>query len=102
MGAGRDAKEAAELEAKIKRVQEEADRLAKEDAQRRRDTHDRKVKDCIATWDKQMAERAKDDALTKDEDARQLEIFKKQLDDGIRADKEKEEKRRKAREDQDK
>merc|ERR1711920_91420 len=100
--AGRDAKEAAELEAKIKRVQEEADRLAKEDAKRRRETHDRKVKDCIATWDKQMAERAKDDALTKEEDARQLQIFKKQLDDGVRADKEKEEKRRKAREDQDK
>lgn len=98
----RDAKAAADLEAKIKRVTAEADRLAKEDSQRRRDTFDRKMKDCVTTWDKQMAERAKDDVLTKEEDAKQLDIFKKQLDDGLAADAAKEEKRRLAREEQDK
>merc|ERR1712060_717575 len=100
--AGRDAKEAAELEAKIKRVQEEADRLAKEDAERRRSTHAKKVQHCVETWDKQLDERAKLNEVKKEEDAKQLAIFKKQLEDGLRADREKEEKRRKDRENQDK
>merc|ERR1712151_1276755 len=57
--AGRDAKEAADLEAKIKRVQGEADRLSKEDAERRRTTHAKKVQNCKETWDKQLVERDK-------------------------------------------
>merc|ERR1712190_241997 len=100
--AGRDAKEAAELEAKIKRVQEEADRLSKEDAERRRTTHAKKVQNCKETWDKQLVERDKINEIKREEDAKQLAIFKKQLEDGLRADREKEEKRRKDRENQDK
>lgn len=99
--AARDAKDAADLEAKIKRIQEEANRAAAEDAKRRQDNHNAKVKDMIAVRQRQIEERGKDDELERQADKKMLERFKQQLDDMKREEAEKQEKRRKAREDLD-
>jgi hypothetical protein len=100
--ADRDAKDQADLEAKIKRIQEEAARRAQEDAKNRMDKHNAKVKDMCEVREKQIEERARADEWRKEEDARQLALFKEQLEDMRREEREKEEKRRKAREELDK
>merc|ERR1712178_64279 len=53
--AERDAKDAADLEAKIKQIQDDANRRAMEDNQRRLDIHNAKVKDMVETRQRKMA-----------------------------------------------
>merc|ERR1711862_812631 len=100
--AEKDAQDAADLDAKIKKIQEDAARAAAEDAKRRQDSHNAKVKDMLDTRQRQIAEQKKSEEWRKEEDLRQLGIFKQQVEDMRREDAEKEEKRRKAREDLDK
>jgi len=97
----RDDKEAAELAARIKRVQEEGERMSKEDAERRRNEHDRKVKDMMTVRAKQVKEYHAQGVLDKEAGRKQAIIFQEQLDEGKAMDAAKAEKRRKAREDQD-
>merc|ERR1711988_2073913 len=91
----------ADLEAKIKKIQEDANRAAMEDARNRHDTHQRKVNDMIATRKKQIADKNKDDAEEKLEGQRQAQKFREEVEENNRKEREKEEKRRKAREDMD-
>eukprot|EP00928_Gymnodinium_smaydae_P070855 TRINITY_DN54606_c0_g1_i1.p2 TRINITY_DN54606_c0_g1~~TRINITY_DN54606_c0_g1_i1.p2 ORF type:complete len:609 (+),score=202.76 TRINITY_DN54606_c0_g1_i1:182-2008(+) len=100
--AERDAKEEAALQARIKRVQEESDRKAKEDAERRRTEHEKKVQDMLATRARQIQERAKEDLVEQAAGKKQAQIWKEQLEAGLRKDADEAEQRRKAREDQDK
>lgn len=105
IGAGiadRDAKAEAALQAKIKRVQEESDRLAKEDADRRRDEHNRKVREMMKSLDQQMHQREMDMELEREDGKKQAEVFRQQLDEGNRVEQAKQEARRKAREELDK
>eukprot|EP00441_Pelagodinium_beii_P038185 CAMPEP_0197650822 /NCGR_PEP_ID=MMETSP1338-20131121/31173_1 /TAXON_ID=43686 ORGANISM="Pelagodinium beii, Strain RCC1491" /NCGR_SAMPLE_ID=MMETSP1338 /ASSEMBLY_ACC=CAM_ASM_000754 /LENGTH=569 /DNA_ID=CAMNT_0043225305 /DNA_START=32 /DNA_END=1741 /DNA_ORIENTATION=+ len=95
--AGRDARMEAELEAKIKRVQEESDRAAKEDADRRKADRDGKVKDMIDTLGKQMQLLKEQATKDKEDGVKQAEIFKKEFADGLAADQAKEEAARQAR-----
>jgi len=100
--ADRDAKDAADLEARIKAVQEASNRKAMEDARRKQDTHDRLTREMVATLDDQMAARGRDDVEVKAADKRQMLIYAKEHEDSKRAEAEKLEKRRLARENQDK
>merc|ERR1719240_1495610 len=99
--AERDAKDAADLEAKIKKIQEDANRAAMEDARNRHDTHQRKINDMVATRKKQIADKHRDDAAEKLEGERQAQKFRDDVAEDNRKAKEKEDRRRKAREDQD-
>lgn len=96
--AGRDARIEAELQEKIKRVQEEADRVSKEDRQRRATNHAKKVQEMVATLDDQMRERELAKVADKEADLKQAIKFKEEFEEGLRKDKAAEEKRRKARE----
>merc|ERR1711907_889769 len=65
--AERDAKDAADLEAKIKQIQDDANRRAMEDNQRRLDMHNAKVKDMVETRQRQIAEKHRDDNREREE-----------------------------------
>merc|ERR1711862_664858 len=80
--AEKDAQDAADLDAKIKKIQEDAARAAAEDAKRRQDSHNAKVKDMLDTRQRQIAEQKKSEEWRKEEDLRQLGIFKQQVEDG--------------------
>lgn len=99
--AERDAKDAADLEARIKQIQEEAAQKAMTDARRKQDTHNARVKDMVETRQRQMEDRGKEEELIKQEDVKMMAFYKKQYEEGLAADKAKEEKRRQARADQD-
>jgi len=99
--AERDAKDAADLEAKIKRIQEEANRAAMEDAKNRHDTHMAKVNDMVATRKRQVEEKGRDDEAERQADRDRAAVYQAEYQDDLRRDKEKAEARRKAREDQD-
>lgn len=96
--AGRDAREAAALEARIKRVLEEEDRRSKEDAAKRKSTHDRKVREMLNSLDEQCKQRELDAIEEKKAGDRQAKIWKEQYEEGVAKDKAEEEARRKARE----
>jgi len=95
--AGRDARMEAELQAKIKRVQEESDRAAKEDADRRKADRDGKVKDMIDTLGKQMQLKEEQAQKDREDGIKQAQIFKKEYEDGLANDRAKEEAARQAR-----
>eukprot|EP00930_Biecheleria_cincta_P056528 TRINITY_DN42633_c0_g1_i1.p1 TRINITY_DN42633_c0_g1~~TRINITY_DN42633_c0_g1_i1.p1 ORF type:complete len:591 (+),score=173.06 TRINITY_DN42633_c0_g1_i1:54-1775(+) len=99
--AGRDARMEAELQAKIKRVQEEADRAAKEDADRRKSSHDKRVKDMIETLGKQVKQREEEAEVEKEAGRKQAMVFKQEYEEGLAKDKAKEERARQARADLD-
>jgi len=99
--AGRDAKAERELQEKIRKVQEESDRAAKEDAERRQAEMQRKNKEMLLSLDEQCKERVKDAARRKEEDHEQARMFKEDYERGLAQDRAKAEKRKKAREDQD-
>lgn len=84
----RDKDEADRLEASIRKVEEESERAAKEDAERRRTDHARRTKDMLDTLDKQMAfkrEAGKQDAI---DNAKQKQIWADECAAGIRKDQE--------------
>merc|ERR1712232_129063 len=97
----REAKEQAALGARIKRVQEEGDRASKEDAERRKREHDRKVNDMLEVRAKQVKEAGKQAILDAEAGKKQAQIFRQQLEEGLAKDEAKRQKLRKAREDQD-
>jgi len=100
IGAGiadRDAKAEAELQAKIKRVQEESDRAAKEDADHRKSVRDGKVKDMTDTLHRQMQNRKDEAKREVEEGVKQAELFRQQFKEGLQKDHEKEERARQAR-----
>lgn len=99
--AARDARMERELETKIKRVQEENDRLTREDAERRRNEHKRKVKEMLRKLDEQVREREEFGLIEKRADVKQAEIWRQQREEAERAEQAKIEKMRKAREEQD-
>lgn len=99
--AGRDARMEAALQAKIKKVQEEADRAAKEDADKRKSAHDKRVKDMIETLGKQVKQREEQAEVEKDAGRKQAMLFKQEYEAGLAKDKAKEEKARQARSDLD-
>lgn len=99
--AARDARIERELETKIKRVQEENDRLTREDAERRRNDHKRKVNEMLRKLDEQMREREEFNLIEKRAGAKQAEIWRQQREQAERAEQAKIEKMRKAREEQD-
>lgn len=99
--AERDARMEAELQASIKRVQEEADRAAKEDAEKRRNDRNRKVRDMLDTLGKQCKQREEDGRRDIEENKRQAAIFKEEYEKGLTMDQAKAEKARKARADMD-
>eukprot|EP00929_Paragymnodinium_shiwhaense_P113741 TRINITY_DN82042_c0_g1_i1.p1 TRINITY_DN82042_c0_g1~~TRINITY_DN82042_c0_g1_i1.p1 ORF type:complete len:601 (-),score=202.85 TRINITY_DN82042_c0_g1_i1:174-1976(-) len=93
----RDEEEEARLQASIKRVEEESERLAKEDAERRKNDHNRRVKDMIDTLDRQMKERHEAGKQDKIDDAKQLQIWATQVAEGHRKDREEKEGKERAR-----
>jgi len=99
--AGRDARMEAALQAKIKRVQEEADRAAKEDAEKRKGARDKKVKDMIDTLGKQVKQREEEAEVEKEAGRKQAKLFKQEYEEGLAKDKAKEERARQARADLD-
>jgi len=99
--AGRDAQEAAELDAKIKKIQEDANRASMEDNRRRQETHNAKVKNMVEVRKQQAEEKRQREAQEKQEGMEDLSKFTKAVEDMNREEREKEEKRRKAREAQD-
>jgi len=99
--ADRDAQLEAELEARVKRVQEESNRAAEEASRKKMESHQRKVTEMLEVRAKQVEEfhrRGEDD---KEASRKQLEIFKQQLLESNEQERQKVEKRRKAREDLD-
>lgn len=100
--AERDAQDQADLEAKIKRIQEESNRRSMEDARNRQNTHNAKVKDMVDTLKRQMEEKDRDDEEERQADIRRAEIYRQQVEDGKRDELAKIEKRRKDREELDK
>jgi len=99
--AGRDAKDAADLEARIKKIQEESAQKSMEAARRKQDTHNAKVKDMVESRQRQVAAKGKEEVQIKEDDITMMAFYKKQYEEGLAADKVKEEKRRQARADQD-
>lgn len=99
--ADKDAQDAADLDAKIKRIQEEANRRSMEDARSRQDAHNAKVKDMVETRQRQVIERTALDHLEKEADQAMLRRMKKEYEEAVAEDNRKAEARRKAREDQD-
>ncbi|CAK9073526.1 Hypothetical protein SCF082_LOCUS35986, partial [Durusdinium trenchii] len=96
--AGRDARMEAELQAKIQKIQEDADRASKEDADRRKAERDAKVRSMLDSLDLQMKQREEDAQREKDENIKQAQIWKREYEEGLAADRAKEEKARQARE----
>eukprot|EP00435_Cladocopium_sp_Y103_P074610 s3_g49.t3 len=99
--AGRDAKLEAELQAKIQKIQEDADRAAKEDAERRKADRDAKVRSMLDSLDMQMKQREEDVRQEKEDSIKQAMIFKREYEEGLANDRAKEERARQAREDMD-
>eukprot|EP00933_Yihiella_yeosuensis_P017911 TRINITY_DN14898_c0_g1_i1.p1 TRINITY_DN14898_c0_g1~~TRINITY_DN14898_c0_g1_i1.p1 ORF type:complete len:587 (+),score=131.78 TRINITY_DN14898_c0_g1_i1:148-1908(+) len=99
--AGRDAAAEAALQAKIKRIQEQADKDAKEDAQRRKDKHDRLTKEMMDMLDWQMDQKRKRAEMDREEDMKQLAIFKADYAAGVKKDMDEAEARRQVRSAQD-
>jgi len=97
----RDAKAEADLEAKVKRVQEETDRLAKEDSERRQSTYNTKVKEMLSTLNVQMQQRVEDAKVEQEANAKQAEIWRKDLADSEAKERQKEANMREARQNQD-
>jgi hypothetical protein len=95
--AGRDAQDAADLEAKIKQIQEESNRKSMEDARRRQDMHNAKVKDMVETRQRQIADKHRDDGVQLAEEKELMKVYKKQCEDGVEEERLKAENKRKAR-----
>jgi len=95
--AGRDARMEQDLQAKIKKVQEEADRASKEDAERRQRERKEKVDDMLQTLAKQMDEKEKRSLVDKEANKKQAAIWQEQVEDGRRKDREEAERRQKDR-----
>eukprot|EP00927_Polykrikos_kofoidii_P068145 TRINITY_DN63526_c0_g1_i1.p1 TRINITY_DN63526_c0_g1~~TRINITY_DN63526_c0_g1_i1.p1 ORF type:complete len:636 (+),score=171.18 TRINITY_DN63526_c0_g1_i1:54-1910(+) len=95
--AKRDAEESAALEAQIKKVTEEGERIAKEDAERRRTEHEQKVREMLVARAKQVKEREVFTAQEKVENVNQMKIWKKQAMEANQKELDACEKRRKAR-----
>lgn len=95
--AGRDAQDAADLEAKIKQIQEESNRKSMEDAKRRQDNHNAKVKDMVETRQRQIADKHRDDGVQLAEEKELMKVYKKQCEDGVEEERLKAENKRKAR-----
>jgi colicin import membrane protein len=99
--AERNEKEEAAQQARIKRVQEEGERLSKADAERRKSEHERKVKDMLVVRAKQVKAKGEQDLLDIEAGKRQKVIFQQQLEEGLAKDEAKRQYLRKARADQD-
>jgi len=97
----RDREEAELLEARIKKVQEDGERLAKEDFERRKSEHDRRVKDMLNIRAKQVKEKSEQGLVEIVAGKKQAQIFREQLATNEIEEQGKIEKRRKAREDLD-
>ncbi|CAE7522511.1 unnamed protein product [Symbiodinium sp. CCMP2456] len=95
--AGRDARLEAELQAKIQKIQDDADQAAKEDAARRKADRDAKVKDMLDTLNLQMMQRDDEAQREKEDGIKQARLFQEQYEQGLAADRAKEEKARQAR-----
>merc|ERR1740121_2013976 len=95
--AERDAKAERELQEKIRRVQEQSDREAKEDAERRKATRDRNISEMLASLDDQCQKRAEDAVAVKEADRQQAKVWKDQYEEGLAKDRAEAEKRRLAR-----
>jgi len=95
--AGRDAKAEKELLEKIRRVQEKADKDAKEEADRRRNEHNRKTRDMVNSLGEQCKQREEDVAQDKIENMKQAIIFKEEYDKGLAKDHAEAEARKQAR-----
>lgn len=99
--AKRDREEEQALEERLRKAQEEGDRIVEADMQRRESEHQRKVKEMNDTRAKQIADAGRAGVAEKEADRKMAERWRKQLEDGKAADKAKEDKRRMAREDLD-
>jgi len=99
--AERDARAERELQEKVRRVQEESDRLSREDAEHRRAGHARKMSEMLEKLDEQMVERQQAQRVEKEANKRQAEIWRQQFEDGERKEREKMEKRKRDREELD-
>merc|ERR1719410_3290166 len=95
--AERDAKAERELQEKIRRVQEQSDREAKEDAERRKATRDRNISEMLASLGEQCQKRAEDAVAVKEADRQQAKVWKDQYEQGLAKDRAEAEKRRLAR-----
>lgn len=100
--ASRDAEEQAELERKIRQIQDEANRAAQEDIRKRQETRAAKVKDMVATRERQIAEKGRDDHLEREEEKRLMRLYREEHEEAQRKEKAKQDKARQAREDLDK
>merc|ERR1711865_1011448 len=83
-------------------VQEESNRKATEDQRNKQDTHNRKVKEMVAVREKQMADRNYDDGQEAEESRKLLMRFKAEVEESKEEERQKTEKRRMARDGQDK
>jgi len=99
--AGRDARMERELQEKIKKVQEEADRASKEDSERRQRDHKQRVDAMLSKLAEQVREREAAGLEEKEASKRQADVWRDQYEDGLQKDREKAEKRRKEREELD-
>lgn len=99
--AGRDAKAEKELQEKIRRVQEQADRDAKADAERRKNDHNRRTRDMLNTLGDQIKVQKEQAALDKEEERKQARKFKEQYEEGVAKDQADAEARKQARAKQD-
>merc|ERR1719210_1069734 len=84
--AERDAKAEKELQDKIRRVQEQSDREAKEDAERRKATKERKTAEMLASLKEQCQKRAEDAVALKEDDHRQARVFREEYEKGLQKD----------------
>mmetsp|Transcript_68244 Transcript_68244/g.163760 ORF Transcript_68244/g.163760 Transcript_68244/m.163760 type:complete len:582 (-) Transcript_68244:83-1828(-) len=79
--AQRDAEEERKLQEKIARVLAEQDRRIAEDARNRKETKDRLIREMLDSLDQQIADRDKHKLEEKEADRKQVEIFRKQLEE---------------------
>jgi len=100
--ASKAAEEEAELERRIRRIQDEASRKAMDDIRNKQERHAAKVKDMVSTRERQVADRGRDDHLEREEEKRLLRLYRDEHEEAQRKEKAKQEKARQAREDLDK
>merc|ERR1719433_568286 len=99
--AKRDAKMEADLQNEIRRRQEESDRLAREDAERRRGDQKRRVDQMLQKLGEQVTERKERSLIDQEASTKQAAIWRQQYEEQVQKDTEKQAARRQARADLD-
>lgn len=99
--AKRDREEEQALEERLRKAQEEGDRLVEADQRRRESEHQRKVQEMKDVRSQQIAEKGRDGIAEKEADRQMAERWRKQFEDGKAKDKAAEDKRRHARDELD-